>query len=356
MVATGGTGAGALGAEVPAGDSAFASIAFTAPPADVPPGTLTLSNMGLAMQALASARRAKESFLVEELTDAEIDAMDKKGLEDVLTKAMLTKMGSKAHLQDILRRCRDATKKLKAEADAVRAAARQVASGGGRAAGTSGAGGGVGGGADASGKEEGGGGVRARLTLAGDDTDAPGSVDGTTRARGIGNVPVRGVLQPLDANVQPPRARSSAATSTSGSLRAWHNPRVRDRLISDRARRNTAPRGVAVDGIHGSHARFPVLDGGDIRGRDPVCRQTPAGGHTRASPESAARVGNRLRTFATTRGAANELEGISRGGYHRGHRHEILLMIAEDTRLERATRPRRDEETRVRLSSPERSV
>ena len=60
----------------------LASVAFTAPPAGVPPGTLTLSNMILAMQALAASRRATERFCIEDLTDEEIDALGKRELEN----------------------------------------------------------------------------------------------------------------------------------------------------------------------------------------------------------------------------------------------------------------------------------
>jgi len=98
--------------------------------------------MGLALEALAAGRRAAESFLVEDLTDAEIDAFGKKDLEDHLTKEMLAKTGNKPQLRDNLRRCREAVKKVRAEADAKRAAASRAASGGGGAAGTSGGGGG----------------------------------------------------------------------------------------------------------------------------------------------------------------------------------------------------------------------
>ncbi len=189
---------------------AFASVAFTPLIAGVPPGTLTLSNMSLALQALAAGRRAAESFLIEDLTDAEIDRFGKREMEELMAKVMLPKTGNKAQLQDNLRRCRDAVKKLKAEADATRAAASRAASGGGGAAGTSGGGGGADGGGAGGGGEGGGGGGGDR---AGDDADGPGPVNGSTRARGVGNVPVRGVLQPIDANVQPPSVRFSALTS-----------------------------------------------------------------------------------------------------------------------------------------------
>ena len=246
---------------------AFASVAFTAPPAGVPPGTLTLSNMGLALEALAAGRRAAESFLIENLTDAEIDAFGKKDLEEHLTKVMLAKTGNKAQLQDNLRRCREAVKKLIAEADAKRAAASRAASGGGGAAGTSGGGGGGGGGGDGGGDGGGGGGTRGDPPVgsgsrAGGDADGPGAVGRSTRARGIGNVSVRGVLQPLDGNVQPPSVRFSAPTS---------------------ARSPNAPSPSPQDGLEDAprgDARAGVVDfrGGSATPRTPVSTpsRTPA--------------------------------------------------------------------------------
>jgi hypothetical protein len=59
--------------------------------------------MSLALQALAASRRAAESFLIEDLTDAEIDRFGKREMEELLAKLMLPKTGSKAQLQDNLK-------------------------------------------------------------------------------------------------------------------------------------------------------------------------------------------------------------------------------------------------------------